>query len=263
MSDSILPKIFEGFPELANQADSLEAALTELAQRIDAQIASSTNADQSKEIEALSERIASYEMEHEELRSQITSLEKDTAITLPEGTQPEPPVNDDTETLTAEVAHWKEKYDGLASRFDADIAAAQAASIDQESVSEKDEKIAELSHAKDAAGTEIARLAQALAVAQQEADSTKEQIASMAESHKDHSDLNADSSTTETDALSQEIAALKATLVSAEEKVSALETAQRLAEDRALASEEAREAAAKRLGALIDSLNAAHDVGAA
>lgn len=260
MSDSILPKIFEGFPELANQADRLEAALHDLSQQIEAHTAIAQGADQSADLESLNERIASYELETQELRSQVAALEEEKVASAAGQEQlSEAPIVD-AGALQAEVTHWKAQYDALAGRFDAEIAAAQNAAPVAEEAAGNDEEVAALAQAKEAADSEIIKLTEALALARQEADAAKNEQEMVQQSALEPSPA----APIEDDAdLLEELESLQTAVDEAETTIQTLEAAKHEAQSRAQEAEDARDAAAERLGALIDSLSADPAIGAA
>jgi chromosome segregation ATPase len=260
MSDSILPKIFEGFPELANQADSLEAALHTLSQQIEAHTANAQAADQGADFEALNERIASYELEQQELRSQVAALEEEKAALLSGQEQLPVAQTVDAAALQEEVAHWKEQYDALAGRFDAEIAAARSAAPVAGDSDGREDEIAALAQAKDAADLEITNLREALALARQEADTAKNELETLQQSAQEPTPA----APIEDDAdLLEELESLQTAVDEAETIIQTLEAAKNEAENRAVEAQDARDAAAERLGALINSLSADQAIGAA
>ncbi|MEM7570204.1 MAG: hypothetical protein AAF337_10450 [Pseudomonadota bacterium] len=250
MSDSYLPKIFEGFPELADKAKALEAALNDLQAAADAALAAPTAEDP--------ERVAELEKERDALSARIGELE--TAAQAP-ATETD---DSDIAALTEEVAHWKEKYDALAGKFDAEIAEAQqAAGAQTGALEEKNALITELEDSKEKAASEIARLAADLATsrgettaAQTQLDELNQQLSAV---QSDLGDTSAEAPAPADDrvaALEGELSEVKAAL-----EAKTAELAEAI--EKADASETARANAASRLNALIDSLNAARSAGAA
>ncbi|MEM6832171.1 MAG: hypothetical protein AAF562_00995 [Pseudomonadota bacterium] len=227
MSDSYLPQIFEGFPELSDKAKALEAALHSLA---------------GAAVEA-----------------------KQKMDTGPAATD-SGAATDEMAALKEEVAHWKAQYDALASRFDSEIEAAKGAANPTEATPNQDAYIAELEDTKARSAEEIARLAESVAQARGDAEkSASDATNALAQLELANSELSAlkqQSVSVELPAESgdsgesDDVAALKMAL---DEKENALKAAL----DRVAASEEARAAAASRVAALMESLGAGRTAGAA
>lgn len=259
MSDSILPKIFEGFPELANQAESLESALDALSSRVEASIAAPTPAADGQDVAALQSQVTAFETEHKALREQISALESERAALREAADVAQAPKSQDAEALSEEVAHWKAKYDDLAGRYDADIAAAEP-KADTGALEAKDTLIQSLTQAKETAGSEIARLAAALAAAKSDADVAKQQLA---EATTSLAKLEGETKADVPD-LEGEMAVLKETSEAAQTKIKDLESALKAEQDKAIASQAAQTQASARLSALIETLSsAAKSAGAA
>lgn len=258
MSDSYLPKIFEGFPELADKAKALESAIAELTHA-----AQAATAPASEEDAVDAQAFAALEGERNDLRAQLEALQS-TAENAPA-------VPDNSEELGAlkeEVAHWKDKYDALAGRFDEDLASAKAENTaDAAGNEEKTAQIAALEQAKETAAAEIARLAADLAASRNEVQAKDDQMADLntqlsnvqAELSKTEEDGGASASDVPSDAVLDLEARIAALSSEVEDKQALLAEANAKAE----ASEAARSQAAARLNALIDGLNDSLSAGAA
>lgn len=262
MSDSILPKVFEGFPELANQAESLDAALDALAARVDAKLAVPAPIDNSADITALKAQVSAFESEHQALREQISSLEAQRAELRDAAKVADAPGStSEDDDLREEVAHWKSKYEDLAGRYDTQIAAVAAPSADTAALEEKDSLIETLTQAKETAGGEIARLAEALAIARSDANGATQQLE---EAKAQLAKSEGDADTADVAALESEIASLKSDAETTRDTISGLEGALKAAEETAAVSQAAQAKASTRLSALIETLNtAAKSTGAA
>ncbi|MEO0411932.1 MAG: hypothetical protein AAF221_08855 [Pseudomonadota bacterium] len=255
MSDSYLPKVFEGFPELADKAAALEAGLADLRAAVDTAKAAAAQqpAVDHGALEAL-------EQERDALQAQIASLE-------PAEPAQAPSASEDLAAAQDEVAHWKEKYDALAGRFDTELEAAKTGGVDPEELNQKNTLIASLEDGKDKAASEIARLAAELASSRSKAEAAEQQLTSLNDQLAAvQTDLSQASETRE----AADVPDLTETLAALENQVADLNAAlnaknEELAQAIATAdaSETARVKAAARLNALIDSLNAARSSGAA
>jgi len=143
MSDSMLPNAFEGFPQLANKVEALNAAFDRLSDRLDAKKAKPTKAEPALVLD-----------ESAQAATQTHELEEQVAM------------------LQGEVKDWQIRYDALAARFEEELAAVQVprANEDQEAL------LRDLRAAKESADAQVAQLQRDLAALQSGFEAEKQDL---------------------------------------------------------------------------------------
>ncbi|MEM6680834.1 MAG: hypothetical protein AAF607_01180 [Pseudomonadota bacterium] len=193
MTNSVLPKVFEGFPELVNRVENLESAFDRLSERITAKKLEKRPPAQPFAAPPGMEVQSGDSQKSREQRAQ----------------------------LEAEVAEWKDKYETLAARFETEIALAAPAAPATQDEANQDPVIDDLRQSKQNASDEIARLAAQLSAVRRELDAA----------HKDFASAQ-DANQVTIKALEAKINHLQSERDAAQHKVAASEAARKQAADR-------------------------------
>ncbi|MEM9879911.1 MAG: hypothetical protein AAF862_11605 [Pseudomonadota bacterium] len=194
MTNSVLPKVFEGFPELVNRVENLESAFDRLSERITAKKLEKRPPAQPFAAPPGMEVQSGDSQKSREQRAQ----------------------------LEAEVAEWKDKYETLAARFETEIASAAPATQDE---ADQDAVIDDLRQSKQNASGEIARLAGQLSAVRRELDAAHKDFAAAQDANQvtiKALEAKINHLQSERDAAQHKVAASEAARKQAADRVSAL-----------------------------------------